>query len=135
LVLRGGTTQVAGRITGQRIPISDCEELSPNDRRYQRSARIADAVLAGQIPDPTAGATHFLNPVVVRQRRDGVLPSWAKSAGLSIGKHTFYSPDAPQRSAVSLIDIVNAIFMRVAGIGEILRNVRVGAHEGRNRRR
>jgi len=25
LVLRGGTTQVAGRITGQRIPISHCD--------------------------------------------------------------------------------------------------------------
>ena len=36
--------------------------LSPNDPRYRDAARIADAVLSGQIPDPTAGATHFLNP-------------------------------------------------------------------------
>jgi hypothetical protein len=34
--------------------------LSPNDPRYRDAARIADAVLSGQIPDPTAGATHFL---------------------------------------------------------------------------
>jgi spore germination cell wall hydrolase CwlJ-like protein len=51
----------------------EMEELSPNDRRYQTAA-IADAVLAGQIPDPTAGARHFLNPIVVRQRRGGSLP-------------------------------------------------------------
>jgi transposase-like protein len=28
LVLRGGTTQVAGRITGQRIPISHCDNAN-----------------------------------------------------------------------------------------------------------
>ena len=37
------------------------ESLSPADSRYQKAALIADAVLAGRIPDPTAGATHFLN--------------------------------------------------------------------------
>jgi spore germination cell wall hydrolase CwlJ-like protein len=93
----------------------EIEELSPNDPRYQSAARIADAVLAGQIPDPTAGATHFLNQVVVRQRRGGSLPSWASSGGLSIGRHTFYSPDeagaVPQRSAITLIAIASAIFM------------------------
>jgi spore germination cell wall hydrolase CwlJ-like protein len=34
----------------------ELEALSPNDPRYQRAAMIADAVLSGQTPDPTAGA-------------------------------------------------------------------------------
>ena len=71
----------------------EMEKLSPHDPRYQNAARIADAVLTGQMPDPTAGATHFLNPTVVRQRRDGSLPSWARGEGQPIGRHTFYSPN------------------------------------------
>jgi len=66
--------------------------LSPADPRYQNAARIADDVLAGLRPDPTAGATHFLNPTIVRQRRGGTLPSWASGEGQPIGNHTFYSP-------------------------------------------
>ena len=42
---------------------AEIEKLSPDDPRYQKAALIADGVLAGEIPDPTAGATHFLNPV------------------------------------------------------------------------
>ena len=84
----------------------DMEKLSPHDPRYQDAARIADAVLAGQMPDPTAGATHFLNPTVVRQRRGGSLPSWARGEGQSIGRHTFYSPNednaGPERAALSM---------------------------------
>jgi Cell Wall Hydrolase len=71
----------------------EMKKLSPYDPRYQNAARIADAVLTGQMPDPTAGATHFLNPTVVRQRRDGSLPSWARGEGQPIGRHTFYSPN------------------------------------------
>ena len=82
----------------------DMERLSPEDPRYQNAARIADAVLTGQRPDPTAGATHFLNPTIVRQRRGGSLPSWARGEGQPIGRHTFYLPDegdaAPQRAAL-----------------------------------
>jgi N-acetylmuramoyl-L-alanine amidase len=69
------------------------ERLSRDDPRYQSAARIADIVLSGQMPDPTAGATHFLNPVIVRQRRGGSLPAWAQGDGKPIGRHTFYSPD------------------------------------------
>jgi spore germination cell wall hydrolase CwlJ-like protein len=71
----------------------EMENLSPDDPRYRKAGRIADAVLGGDVPDPTAGATHFLNPTVVRQRRAGCLPSWARGEGVSIGRHTFYSPD------------------------------------------
>ena len=63
-----------------------------NDPRYQDAARIADAVLSGDVPDPTEGATHFLNPDIVRKRRGGSLPAWARGEGQSIGRHTFYAP-------------------------------------------
>ena len=72
---------------------AEMESLDPEDYRYRSAARIADAVLTGQMPDPTTGATHFLNPTVVSQRSGGSLPSWASGGGLSIGRHTFYSPD------------------------------------------
>jgi hypothetical protein len=70
----------------------EIEKLSPNDPRYRKAARITDGVLDGDIPDPTSGATHFLNETIVRQRRGGSLPRWAQGEGLVIGRHTFYSP-------------------------------------------
>jgi len=72
---------------------TEMEKLSPDDPRFEDAARIADAVLTGQTPDPTAGATHFLNPTVVRQRRGGSLPLWARGEGQPIGRHTFYYPN------------------------------------------
>ena len=71
----------------------EVEALSPSDPRYRDAALIADAVLSGQMPDPTAGATHFLNPDVVRNRRGGTLPAWAQGEGQPIGRHTFYKPE------------------------------------------
>src|SRR5262245_39983883 len=86
----------------------EIEELSPNDPRYQNAAIIADAVLSGRTPDPTAGATYFLNPTIVRERRGGDLPSWARGEGLPIGSHTFYFPegDEPlrQRGGLTMVD-------------------------------
>jgi hypothetical protein len=88
---------------------TEMERLSPDDPRYEDAARIADAVLNGQTPDPTAGATHFLNPTVVRQRRGGSLPSWAQGEGQPIGRHTFYYPneDSPGRAALSMGDLAD----------------------------
>jgi spore germination cell wall hydrolase CwlJ-like protein len=71
----------------------EVESLSPSDPRYRDAARIADDVISGQMPDPTAGATHFLNPTVVRNRRGGTLPAWAQGEGQPIGRHTFYKPE------------------------------------------
>jgi spore germination cell wall hydrolase CwlJ-like protein len=73
---------------------SEMEGLAQQDARYRDAARIADAVLLGEVPDPTAGATHFLNPVIVRDRRGGTLPAWARREGLPIGRHTFYALDS-----------------------------------------
>jgi N-acetylmuramoyl-L-alanine amidase len=83
---------------------SEIEGLSRTDPRYREAAKIVDAVLAGYVPDPTAGATHFLNPVIVQERRGGSLPSWAESDGQPIGRHVFYCPECngtkPTRTAV-----------------------------------
>jgi spore germination cell wall hydrolase CwlJ-like protein len=70
----------------------EIEKLASDDPRYLDAARIADSVLEGAFPDPTAGATHFLNPEVVRKRRGGSLPTWASGEGQPIGRHTFYAP-------------------------------------------
>ena len=95
---------------------TEIEELSPDDPRYQSAATIADAVLSGQTPDPTAGATYFLNPTIVRERRDGELPPWARGEGLPIGSHTFYFPEgegpSTQRGGLTM---VNPNFMRSPG--------------------
>ena len=40
----------------------EMEKLSQDDPRYRNAAQIADAVLSGKMPDPTAGATNILNP-------------------------------------------------------------------------
>jgi spore germination cell wall hydrolase CwlJ-like protein len=82
----------------------DIETLSSNDPRYQSAAIIADAVLSGRTPDPTAGATHFLNPTIVRERRGGSLPSWALGEGRPIGRHIFYSPDEGSLISSAMVD-------------------------------
>ncbi len=72
---------------------AEIESLDIEDARYRSAAQVADAVLAGRMSDPTTGATHFLNPTIVQQKRGGSLPAWAAVGGLSIGRHTFYAPD------------------------------------------
>jgi spore germination cell wall hydrolase CwlJ-like protein len=94
----------------------EIEELSPDDPRYQSAAVIADAVLSGQTPDPTAGATYFLNPTTVRERRGGTLPPWARGEGLPIGSHTFYFPEendlSPQRAGMTMADPPSILMSR-----------------------
>jgi spore germination cell wall hydrolase CwlJ-like protein len=92
----------------------EIETLSLNDPRYQSAATIADAVLSGQTPDPTAGATHFLNPSIVRERRGGSLPSWALGEGRPIGSHMFYSPDASPQHAPMISSAMTEPPVRIA---------------------
>jgi spore germination cell wall hydrolase CwlJ-like protein len=108
----GDTIKAVVTHTGQFEPWTtkrnEIEGLSPDDPRYQSAAIIADAVLSGQTPDPTAGATYFLNPTIVRERLGGALPSWARGEGLPIGSHTFYLPEAgdasPQQAGMTMVD-------------------------------
>jgi hypothetical protein len=43
------------------------------------------------LPDPTKGATHYLNEELTRKMRGGTLPSWFDEEKVTarIGKHTF----------------------------------------------
>lgn len=70
--------------------------IDPNSPEYQHAAQIVDGAVAGEIPDPTNGATYFLNPDIVKARRGGTLPSWAQGPGQKIGQHVFYGGKAPQ---------------------------------------
>jgi hypothetical protein len=92
----------------------EIKNLSPDDPRYRKAARITDAVLDGDIPDPTSGATHFLNETIVRQRRGGSLPRWAQGEGLVIGQHTFYTPDEA-RAGMGQASLA-LMFMRLASL-------------------
>jgi len=100
------------------VPVPDLVvRVVPDDLRYKKAARIADAVLEGDVPDPTAGATHFLNATIVRQRRGGSLPSWARGEGLVIGRHTFYAPNTGsgvQQASLPLATIRRAMFTELA---------------------
>jgi hypothetical protein len=86
----------------------EIKSLSKTDPRYRNAARIADAALNGDAPDPTAGATHFLNPTIVRQRRGGSLPRWARGEGQPIGRHTFYSPYKSKSVPLEAVQLSNA---------------------------
>jgi len=85
--------------------------IKPTSRAYQETSDILDMVNSGDIPDPTGGATHFLNPDIVRQRRGGSLPSWAGQPLVSIGGHTFYAP----QGRVAGVDPLDAINRAIAG--------------------
>jgi hypothetical protein len=70
--------------------------IDPNSTKYRQAAAIVDGVSNGAIPDPTSGATHFMNTAVVRDRNGGTLGnagSWAKNQTAQIGAHTFYAPN------------------------------------------
>lgn len=75
--------------------------ISPNSAPYQNAAGIVDQVIGGQMPDPTKGATHFLNEQIVRQRRGGSLPNWAQGQGQRIVAHTFYAPEGFAPAAIN----------------------------------
>jgi len=84
----------AGKGTG-----NDPLRYDPASPQYQTAAKIVDAVFAGQIPDPTRGATHFYSPAG-QQRLASIdnrklVPDWASSEAhrASIGGHEFYAPE------------------------------------------
>lgn len=80
--------------------------IQPNSEAYRNASDIVDMALSGEVPDPTGGATHFLNPNIVMQRR-GALPAWAKQPIATIGNHMFY---APQGRVVDPMDAINRAF-------------------------
>ena len=71
---------------------AELRAISPKSPLYQKVGTIVDRVANGDIPDPTSGATHFLQKDIVLKRRGGTLPDWAQGPGMQIGAHTFYAP-------------------------------------------
>lgn len=53
---------------------------------YQRALAVATAVMAGVVPDPTGGATHYYATSMPKP------PTWVKGAKLTLalGRHLFY---------------------------------------------
>lgn len=83
--------------------------IKPTDPAYREASDIVDMAVSGDIPDPTGGATHFLNPAIVRQRRGGTLPNWAQTPVATIGNHSFYAPQG------RIADPLDAINRAIAG--------------------
>lgn len=69
--------------------------INAKSPQYQKVGQIVDSVAAGGTPDATNGATHFLDPNIVKARRGGSLPDWAQGQSVSIGDHRFYAPGNP----------------------------------------
>lgn len=78
---------------------NDPLRYDPNSPQYQTAAKIVDAVFAGQLPDPTRGATHFYSPqgqarlASIDNRK--LVPDWATGEAhrATIGGHEFYAPE------------------------------------------
>jgi spore germination cell wall hydrolase CwlJ-like protein len=67
--------------------------------RVAEARRILEGVLSGGTPDPTNGATHFLNPDLQRQMGRNQ-PAWApEGQGTRIGRHVFYARPGDFRRA------------------------------------
>jgi spore germination cell wall hydrolase CwlJ-like protein len=64
--------------------------IDPASPAYKQAEQALELAMAG---DVTNGATHFLNPETVRQRRGGSLPAWAQGESQTIGAHAFYAPE------------------------------------------
>jgi len=55
------------------------------------SCKAASAAFFKLVPDPTKGATHYLNEEITKRIRGGTLPGWfdEKKVTARIGRHTF----------------------------------------------
>jgi len=64
---------------------------APQDA-WTDSLHAADQAFHKSIPDPTQGATHYLNEELTKQIRGGTLPTWVASMThtVKIGLHDFY---------------------------------------------
>lgn len=64
---------------------------------YQRAAANLEALLGGQSPDPTGGATHFYAPKA-QAALGREPPKWAQGLEPTvIGNHYFFTPDAARK--------------------------------------
>src|SRR5215207_906484 len=77
--------------------------IKPDSDAYRSAAPVVDAVLSGQLDDPTKGATHFANEATVQDRGDraGRPGGWLSTMAdrVQIDAHTFGKADAGRRSS------------------------------------
>jgi len=61
------------------------------DKVLRDCYKAAVAAFFGLLPDPTKGATHYLNEGVTKKLRNGTLPGWFDETKVTtrIGNHTF----------------------------------------------
>lgn len=62
--------------------------VSAGTEKLAESLKACFAVLTGEIPDPTGGATHYLNP----RKLVGKMPAWVQGRAPTavLGNHDFY---------------------------------------------
>ncbi|MBX3518438.1 MAG: cell wall hydrolase [Xanthobacteraceae bacterium] len=78
--------------------------LRANSPAYLSAAAAVDSVLGENATDNTFGATHFLNPEIVKRRTGGTLPAWASGdPTATIGAHAFYNPQQ-RGTRVAVVD-------------------------------
>jgi hypothetical protein len=76
--------------------------ISTDSAQYKRAAAIVDAVLSGQVADPTNGATNFANVGIVQGRGNMTAMGWIgdmirNGSAVQIGDHLFGTPGANAR--------------------------------------
>lgn len=64
---------------------------SINGTAWWESSDAAEDAFYQRGPDPTVGATHYLNEELTKRIRGGTLPSWFREEAVTarIGQHTF----------------------------------------------
>lgn len=74
-----------------RIPTMFRPQSHVSEAMWNDCFRAALEAMFGLEPDPTNGATHYLNPVETRRIRGGSMPSWYDPAKVTatIGAHEF----------------------------------------------
>lgn len=93
----------------------ELQSYKPESAAYRNVGDIVDMVANGDVPDPTSGATHFLQKETVLQR-SGKLPGWAAKPIAKIGAHTFYAPEgAVTQQASAGADPMDAINRALSG--------------------
>lgn len=102
--LTGRTPEEIVQERGQFEPWGNRRQavLAMPPERFASAADIWQRVSGSQIPDPTGGATHFLNPDLQRQL-GRPQPAWApEGQGQRIGAHVFYArPEDFRRAQVA----------------------------------
>lgn len=84
----------------------ELEAIKPDSPAYVRAAEAIDAALRH---DNTAGATHFLQPDIVMQRRGGTLPNWAQGPSQRVGDHLFFRPEGGGPTGTATKSPVNTV--------------------------